>query len=366
MISLSRKIRGKADNFINSLDLRSRADRANDRIQDKSLLTKLSKDELSHCKSYWNDSFSKGKLRAFEFYKTFAGTVTPYYIPNDYYQWAEHVLNLRWGAFFLQHKCCLKYFIPKENRPITILQKIDGHIVDEENQEYDIVWAKNLLKNEKTFVRKIARGTGGGRGVKKVTISNTTSEEEVDEILAPTDIIIQKIIEQNSFMSELNKDSINTIRMLTLNINNNCSCLSCFIRIGAKGSFVDNLSTGGGIFVGVDQNGKISKYGYDKFFKQTECAPSGKKLSGLEINGFDRIKDTIISFHRRIPFANLIAWDIAINKDGVPIIIEINLDSGEIECHQIFNGPVFGERTQEVMDYIKMKEPSIKHAIITY
>jgi hypothetical protein len=51
--------------------------------------------------------------------------------------------------------------------------------------------------------------------------------------------------------------------------------------------------------------------------------------------------------------AKLIAWDFAVDSNGTPIVIEINLDSGEIQFHQIYNGPLFGDRTGEVVEYIK-------------
>jgi len=89
-------------------------------------------------------------------------------------------------------------------------------------------------------------------------------------------------------------------------------------------------------------------------------------FEGLSVPSWESIKETVVGFHRRIPFANLIGWDVAMAKDGTPIVIEINLDNAEVEAHQIFNGPVFGERLNEVKKYIEDKKPLLRHAMVTY
>lgn len=86
----------------------------------------------------------------------------------------------------------------------------------------------------------------------------------------------------------------------------------------------------------------------------------------MQVPDWDYITKAVIGFHKHIPYANLIGWDITINKNGVPIVIEINLDSAEIEAHQIFNGQIFGERLEEVNNYIEKKKPLLRHAMITY
>ena len=47
--------------------------------------------------------------------------------------------------------------------------------------------------------------------------------------------------------------------------------------------------------------------------------------------------------------AKTIPWDVAIDKEGNPVVIEINFgSSGTMFCE-----PIFGSRTQEVIDYVK-------------
>ena len=352
----------KVDKFAYKLDMKRRLEKANGRLKKQAKIG-LTAEEKKMFQKAWGD----WSMESCEFYKAYCGRFDVGFVPNDYYDFAEHVLNLRWAAFFLQHKCNLKYIIPVRNRPTTVLQKIDGHYVYEDNSEISIAEAKALLKQKDSFICKVAFGSGGGKGVRKVCLSK---EEDVDATLArlmkPEDLIFQDVICQSDFMSSFNPDSVNTIRLLTLNLNGNCSVLSSFMRMGARGSFVDNLCSGGGVLVGINQSGEINEFGIRKDYSKAFEASSGILFKGLTVPNWDEVKESVIRFHQRIPYANLIGWDIAIDKDGESIVIEINLDNAEIEAHQVFNGPVFGERLEEVREYIDAKKPLLRHAMITY
>ena len=326
---------------------------------------KLTLKEKQDIKRLWGRG--REKYYAFEFYKQFCGTFNPCYVPDEYYDIAEHVLNLRWAAYFLQHKCNLKYIIPEKNRAKVIVQKIDGHYVLEDNTEISKVAAISRLKEHPCFIRKVARGTGGGEGVKKVILENVKDEACLfEELLQGNDIEFEEVIQQDDFLAQFNPDSVNTFRFLTMNINQKCTLLSTFLRMGAKGSFVDNLSGGSGVLVGVNNEGYINSFGIDKAFKKMYHSPTGLEFKGIKVPSFETLTQQIIDFHKKIPFANLIGWDVTIDKEGNPIVIEVNLDRALIEAHQVFNGPVFGDRLAEVKEYIENRKPTLRYDMMIY
>ena len=356
------KLYRKIDRYFYSWNLSVRNENANSRVW-KLPCAQLTKQEQNLFDNTWNGC----KSDSYGFYKAFGCKLDFDLVPNDYYQWAEHVLNLRWATFFLQHKCNLKYIIPENNRPRTILQKIDGHYVSEDNTEMSKDEAKKLLESKEEFICKVAMGTGGGKGVQKVNMTKQTDPQlTLEQLLKPEDLIFQEVVSQSKFMANLNPDSVNTFRLLTLNINGKCTVLSSFVRMGAKGSFVDNLCTGGGALVGVNQDGYLHDFGIRKDYSKCYETPTGLPFKGMQVPDWNYIKEKVIGFHQHIPYANLIGWDITVDKEGEPVVIEINLDGAEIEAHQIFNGPVFGDRFDEVRQYIENKRPLLRHAMITY
>lgn len=352
------------DKFAYYCDKKRRVEKANRRGARYGSMP-LSKEENEKIKEIWGEW--GGNHRVFGFYKLFCGLFNPYFVPDDYYDFAEHVFNLRWASFFLQHKSNLKYILPKQNRAEVIIQKIDGHIVLEDNTEISKQEAISILKKEPVFVAKIARGTGGGKGVRKVVMNDIQDKDTfLDELLSPVDMEFERVVRQNDFLAQFNPDSVNTIRMVTLNINEKCTVLSAFLRMGSKGSFVDNFCSGVGVLVGINNEGYLNEYGVDKNFDKVFKAPTGIDFKGISIPNYDRIKQQIIDFHKQIPFANLIGWDVTLGEDYNPIIIEVNLDHAHLAPHQIFNGPIFGARLNEVMDYIKKRTPLLRHSMITY
>lgn len=313
---------------------------------------KLSTEEYKLLKQYWQGDLSYNRIIAYEFYKSF-DIFNPKLIPNDIYANAERLLNPFRYSLFAQHKCCLKYFLPSDYRPKTILQNIDNHFLDKDDNVITLSQAIAIAEQYDSFMIKIAAGSGGGRGVRKVY-----KGEDIAAIFTDygKDFICQEILKEHATLARFNPECINTIRVLSLNINDKFDVLSSFVRMGGKGSIVDNLHTerGGGCLVGIDQNGKLASFGINKNYKKVAMSPMNEYFDGMTIEGYDEVKSFIKDCHQiHFPFANLIGWDVIIDENGKPIIIEINLDSADIAAHQIFNGPIFGERTEEVLQYIK-------------
>lgn len=67
--------------------------------------------------------------------------------------------------------------------------------------------------------------------------------------------------------------------------------------------------------------------------------------------------EVIRQSHTRLPNVHLIGWDIAIDETGEPILIEINISYPGIIYEQLCSGPLFGERTGEVIEYVNEIDP---------
>ena len=65
--------------------------------------------------------------------------------------------------------------------------------------------------------------------------------------------------------------------------------------------------------------------------------------------------ETIKKLHPFIPHFRMVSWDFSVNEDGMPILIEANLMYGELEFHQLCNGPIFGDDTEEILKEVFSK-----------
>jgi hypothetical protein len=58
----------------------------------------------------------------------------------------------------------------------------------------------------------------------------------------------------------------------------------------------------------------------------------------------------IIKHHPRFPHFGFIAWDFAVNSDGHPVVVEMNLIQINVQPFQEAVGkPFFGDMTEEVL-----------------
>lgn len=170
------------------------------------------------------------------------------------------------------------------------------------------------------------------------------------------DIVVQIAISQSLELSTLNSTSVNTIRMMTL-LNSDGTvklCSSC-LRMGVDGAKVDNASSGG-IVAGIDERGRLKKYAYkptgERFIKHPT---SGVIFEGFQIPNFENVKGFVMNLAPSYPYFRLISWDITLNQDNEPILVEANLSSGELDFHQLNNGPIFGDDIERILSEVILK-----------
>lgn len=152
---------------------------------------------------------------------------------------------------------------------------------------------------------------------------------KLSEILDNNPKIIEGLIKQTAQFASFNASSVNTVRfMTTLMPDGEAKIIATFIKIGRKGSCVDNAGDGGNVDVCVDiESGEI-KYAiqYDGWRKITDIEKhpdSGTQLNGVVIENWEKIKADVIRFQQAMPWCKAAGWDIAITDDG-PVIIEVN------------------------------------------
>ena len=159
--------------------------------------------------------------------------------------------------------------------------------------------------------------------------------------------IIQSKLEQHPDLARLNPTSVNTIRVLSYRKENEVIILYAVIRIGRLGKVVDN-ETAGGIKADINlQTGRIKGPAFgsptEKNMPQTD---SGVDLDDYLIPSFPQVLDFVRNLHMRLPYARMVGWDISVDTNGNPVMIEWNKSA---ELSQVAHGPAFGDYTEEIL-----------------
>lgn len=200
---------------------------------------------------------------------------------------------------------------------------------------------KNFIAKQGTVFAKPDHGDQG-KGVMKIKADDNAAIEELLNDCKKDVYVVEGAIEQIPEISAINPSSINTVRAYTLlKKNGETKILGIMLRVGRKGSHVDNWGSGG---VGYDfdiETGVCVGFGRDKKNNPYIFHPdSNVQMIGFRLPDFEQLKKIIIELSHKVPEARFVGWDIAISPNGYELV-EMNCPGGH-DFLQTFGKP-FGD-----------------------
>lgn len=165
-----------------------------------------------------------------------------------------------------------------------------------------------------------------GRGFKKFKVnqSEEANKKVYDYVMSNGKCVIEDFITQHPDTASFNPNSVNSMRIATMNLNGEFKILGAVFRTGVSNDY-DNWSAGG-IIAGIDtKTGKIETDGSDKKGKKFTKHPNTKvQYKGFQIPCWDKVVEALKEVVNKVDNMPYIGWDIAITKDNKVEIIEGN------------------------------------------
>jgi hypothetical protein len=317
-------------------------------------LPKLSLEEIREAKSFYKSNGYKLKNTYWHrYYKGVNGEFHKNYMPYDIF---NPIINPRlnqrrqWPALLDKN---LTYNLFKGfNQPKHIIQNINGfYYID--GKIVDLQKAIDACKAFKEhMIIKPTVGSGAGKMVnafRVVDAETTYKNYSLEQLfnLYTKDFVVQEFLQQSEVLKPLNPSSLNTLRIVSYLNQEGVHITSSVLRIGKPGSTTDNFSTGG-LFCGVFSDGNLKGKGYGPNGDVVTKTSTGVILKDCKIPNYIKVKDMVKSMHYVVPYFKIISWDIGIDKNDLPILIEYNTHRQGIDL-QIADGPFLGEFTEEVL-----------------
>lgn len=326
------------------------------RAKQKGAHFKLTQSERNEAKKLWGTILPQSALgRGWNFYEMVkaCSVFDPQYLPSAWYMpYVFEKLNYAPFLETLAHKCLHGFFFKGCNQPKMLVGSIAGILFDEFYKVISLEKAIQILKRG-NFIFKPATDSSMGRGIKLFPIPMSANEITTLIGSSKSDFIIQEVVDQSDSMKALNPSSLNCMRITTLNINGLISPTNLIVKIGAKGQIVDNIGAGsGGMMVGLTKDGHLKDFGcrVDGSYIGIE---EGFAYAGMQIPNFEEVLKFAVKCHAVASSMGVIGWDIALDKNNHPVLIEGNSYWPGITIEQICAGPIFGERTLELVKYIQ-------------
>lgn len=334
------------------------------RIHMKRLVTKLkkstsekyvlTKEMETEAKAFWK-KYKSVPMIYHNFYTEKYGEFHKEYIPDEiYYNYLQPYFNNYRLSKALDNKCYYHKMFQGIPQPKLVAYRLNGFwYIDDKVAPQGTVDVFQVLTEEKEVFVKRATDCGGGHGVNYLNCEGLTLEafEKLIQGISG-DIAVQRGITQHSALAKINPSSVNTIRLITLLEKDGARVLSTILRMGVGETKVDNSSSGG-MTIGVTADGKLKKFACANKRRLVSEHPSSKVVfEGYALPSFEQVKALVLEASYMVPHFRMVAWDVSVLEDGIPVLIEANLYDGQLDSHQIHNGPLFGEDTERILDEV--------------
>ncbi len=327
---------------------------------------------------YWGDWYFKDHVMAPDFnYKAHKKELSPYFqqhgfkvsmMFDDYYSringvHSDKYLSMDVYYFFVipalnRHDFITPYLdkniyselFPDVRQPMTVVKNMHGHFYCN-GEEVSLDQAVDIVSDTGgELMIKPTVETCNGDGVEQIL---DFDKDSLRALFARYNFnfIVQEKARQHADVQRVNPTSLNTMRLYTYrNLKGEVVFLYPYsmLRYGGKGAVKDNTSMGGGTCL-IDRDGRVDDRVFR--FKSMEVSSLKKETGteGLIIPNYQKVIDTLLRMHKRLPYFDFVGWDVTIDPDGEPLFIEFNLVPA-IEGPQIMSGPMFGEYLDEVVE----------------
>ena len=311
---------------------------------------KLSNEQIKEIQDYYKALLGhEVPIEWHQYFYSRTGNYSKLYIPTSEY---KHQIIGRLNVYPLHlaynDKNMTDVTLPHTHQPKIYVKNMGGYFYAE-GQPITKEEAIHLCRDLGDVIIKPSL-TGRGNGVRKIHIEDgiVDNKQALEELFHEyfADYLVQQVIVQHPDMKALNSSSVNTIRIVTYRTGMEVKTVYTVIRIGRRGMNIDNESAGG-ISAIIHPDGSIGKYAYGApGVDNVEFTDTGIKLDGYKVPSYNKAIEMVKQSHMQLPYFNMIGWDIAIEEDGSPVMIELNLNP---DLSQSANGPAFGEYTEMIL-----------------
>lgn len=299
-------------------------------LKQRRYLTKEQKKEVDDF--YISMIGKKVPLYCHEYFYSRTGVFSKDYVPKDFYTMEilqkANVFQMR-AAY--DDKNIYDIILAGENVVHTILKNMNGYYYYE-GKPVSEEKAIQLCQNMDKVILKPAMDKHGN-GVKLVTVINgktNVNDLTIGELFKQYNhnFLIQERVKQHKDLAALNPTSVNTMRILSYRSGMEVLIVYSVIRIGRSGQVIDNQCAGG-ISTTITKDGKLGMAAFGGYSEDNVLkTDTGITMEGYQLPSYEKAIEFVKRLHMKLPYFNIVGWDVSIEENGEPILIEFNTHPG--------------------------------------
>lgn len=315
-------------------------------------------------KELWGRLSKNANTDWYRYFSGATGIEDARFVPlGIYYYHIEPVLNNKTMSRAYADKNIYDILYPTIKKPEVYIRFINGYFYDRNYRLIDdkLVNSPSYFSHitdqtKNFFMLKPAVRSGRGRWIQKLSVSNGKLLDSKNNQLTlsalkkqlPSDFIIQEYIEQHECTRQFNPSSLNCIRVFTYRSLNNDRIIPLHYlqKFGKPGGVTDY-----GANMGFDSSGKYTRAISEGHMRLKD---SGKHIPVNNLPPFpfmSEINQVAREVARLELHSRVLGIDLAIDKNGQVLLIEVNNSSIGVNNPQLTGGPLFGDHTEEVIAF---------------
>ena len=288
----------------------------------------------------------------------------------------EPLLNPSRFVKYYTDKNIFDRLFPEGYLPRTILRRMNGFWYDAQYRRLQLddellIQLLNSSNSDKLIVKPTVEGMSG-RNIIMLRREEGCWKHDGLEVSVNmlqqrgVNFIVQECVVQHEYISQFNPTSVNTLRLTLYRSvkTDECVVTSAIMRIGGKGSVVDNAHAGGG-YIGINvENGKLCHKVLDQWGRSQDTFNDIDFSKDYILPHWDNVLTFAKTIGDYVPHHRLLALDIVLGKGGVPQILEFNITSYSMWLFQFTIGGALGKYTDEIIEYCKDNQNSLEYQLL--
>ena len=176
--------------------------------------------------------------------------------------------------------------------------------------------------------------------------------------------IVQEAVKQHAYINQFCESSVNTLRLsLYKSIKDDkCHVTAAIMRIGKKGSVVDNAHAGG-CYVGIHSDGTFCHEVLDQYGRKSTVFNDIDFSNNYRYPNWEKVIEFGESVGKYVPHHRLIALDIVLDEDGNPHLIEFNVLGYSTWLFQYTTNAAWGDYTDEILEYCTSRNKELEYIL---
>jgi hypothetical protein len=181
-----------------------------------------------------------------------------------------------------------------------------------------------------------ADGSQASQGVEVLSTAALRDSEPMPGV----DVVVQRFVTPHPLLDELSPGATAPVRLLTVMRDGAPELIASHLRLAAG---VSRTAGGvGALRIAVSTEGVVGDLAADGDWRLHRSHPTtGARFAGLRIPSFEAAVARCLDWHRLIPQAGVVGWDVAIDEGGAVQLLEWNMRRPGLDYHEALSGPNF-------------------------